>query len=90
MAAAGKPSRRAAATSATASARPRAAGELLRRDAWVSSESRRQLGEGGVSGVVVAVESEIGGGGGEGRLGEGRGGGEKHGEDEEAQRGRLR
>jgi len=44
-------------------------------------EALAQVGEGGVAGVVVAVESEIGGGGGwgclGGCLGEGRGGGEK-------------
>jgi hypothetical protein len=55
-----------------------------------------QFGEGCVAGVVVAVEPEVGAGGGclggclGGYLGEDRRGGEKWGEDEEAQRGRLR
>jgi hypothetical protein len=43
MAPAGKPSRMAAAMAAAASVWASVAGELLRRDAWVSSESRRPL-----------------------------------------------
>ena len=114
MAPAGKPSRRAAAMAAAASARPSAAGELPCLAARMSSASRRPLatmrkpkpararrsrlpsqelrvaagrvgepvagevkvltkfGERGVAGVVVAVEAEIGAGGGEGPVCNGR------------------